>query len=164
MSCDLVDFGKSFAFRTSCFGFGSALAAQIGVWAGTTVISVGALTALGLGAGVGAISAIAHNILGRFELFKNEWILLASTTVIGSSVTYGLYTGAVALGFVATPITVPTALILTATGLGILILLKGIVWLAQGRKPSEGSHKLKESETEVPKPEGQRVNDILVLS
>lgn len=164
MSCDCVEFGESIAVRTGCFGLGSALAAQIGVWAGTTVISVGALTALGLGAGVGVISAIAHNILGRFELFKNEWILLASTTLIGSSTTYGLYAGAVALGFVATPVTVPTALILTVTGLGILILLKLIVSLVQAKKPSEGSPKPKESENEVPKLEGQGLNDNLAIN
>jgi hypothetical protein len=163
MNCDDINLGASCAIRVSTFGLSSAAIAQVATWAGWTVVSAGALTALAFGAGVGVISALANNLLGRIEhkFFKNPWVNLPLSVAVGFGATYGISAAIAALGFTASVITVPTALILTVTGLGVLTLLKVISLLIE--KCEKSKHEdTKPRGAGNPKPnhpEGERIPD-----
>ena len=123
MSCDLVKVAEDSGIRAGLFG-GSGVAVSQGVnWLGYSVFSVGTLHSLAFGGIMGVISGIASHLLGKLEVFKNVWINAAAGTAIGAAVAYGASFGAAALGFVASPISIPTALIITVASYGAWILL-----------------------------------------
>ncbi len=126
----LKNFGIDLATRVVSFGGSSVLTAKAATWLGFSVVSISSVPALAFGAGVGLISSVASPLLAKIKVFQNPWANLAASTTLGAGATFGLFYGASALGIVAAPVTVPTALVLTIVGVASTILafiVKGLI-------------------------------------
>ncbi len=123
MTCDIAKVAEDSGIRAALFG-GSGIATSLTAnWLGYTILCVGTLHALAFGGIIGVISGIASHLLGKLEPFKNVWVNVALGTAIGFGAAYGASFGAAALGFVASPISIPTALIITVAGYALWVIL-----------------------------------------
>lgn len=115
--CDLVKPVVGITLTGGIAGLGAGTAS----WIGYSVTQVGFATGFGLGA-VGGVSALIASTIFEKLGFEKGFLHLAASTVVAGAAIYGASAGAAALGFIAAPVTVPTAIILTVSSIGAFII------------------------------------------
>jgi hypothetical protein len=104
------------------FSLGGLCSSQIVTWLGLNILKVGVLSAAGFSAVAGMV-AVVSDVFFKECLFINDLRLrLPMSLFIGTLCSYALSHVAYAIGFIAIPMTLPSALILTISGFAMATL------------------------------------------